>query len=47
MAQQYMRYMSSGCQNQVLPVYLTEKVLDIAVSSLFHQGCGDPYKTSR
>lgn len=36
MAQQYMRYMSSGCQNQVLPVYLTEKVLDIAVSSLFH-----------
>lgn len=44
MAQQYM---SSGCQNQVLPVYLTEKVLNIAVSSLLHQGCGDPYKTSR
>lgn len=44
MAQQYM---SRGCKNQALPVYLTDKILNIAAASLFAQGNGDLYKTSR
>lgn len=39
--------MSRGCQNQVLTVYLTYKILNIADSSLFHQGSEDLGKTSR
>lgn len=42
-----LQYMSRGCQNQLLTEYLTYKSLNIADSSLFHQGNEDLCKTSR